>query len=377
MDLDWAKQIQVMNKYVMDWRWKAFASKIDPAQLKTSVTDYLCPKLEVGLAHANITQQICNSWTSTITFTICHRGGMSTIGTLNKMGFCLLADIPDLWLRAQTSRATELLVNLNTKICLSGRSTRARLCNLFSLSASEITSTLQKLASQALKKREYNRLVPTIQYLKSLSINIIAKSAGDEKPLKLVSDIERLLKYEKPQAIFVYTDGSTTPRGKHSNSGLGIVITDQSDKTLFSGGMVVRADGNNFIPEVAAAAIAIKACPRGLPMNLKMDSKAAIGAITKGLVSERRRVRAPGRAWLNFCRLDYQMKKQHLKVEHVSSHKGTLTTEQQRNELGDTIATNIAVRVKASLLTHILQSLRNNMFFNTGKHASKATRVHI
>ena len=51
--------------------------------------------------------------------------------------------------------------------------------------------------------------------------------------------------------------------------------------------MVVRADGNNFIPELAAAATTIKVCPVGLPMTLK-DSTAAIGAISKGVVSERK-----------------------------------------------------------------------------------------
>src|SRR3954467_13829745 len=32
MDLDWTKQIQVTTKMIMDWRWKAFARELDPAQ---------------------------------------------------------------------------------------------------------------------------------------------------------------------------------------------------------------------------------------------------------------------------------------------------------------------------------------------------------
>ena len=51
MDLNWDKQIHVMNKQVMDWRWKSLAAKADPAQLKCSVTEYLLPRLEIGLAH--------------------------------------------------------------------------------------------------------------------------------------------------------------------------------------------------------------------------------------------------------------------------------------------------------------------------------------
>jgi hypothetical protein len=75
LDLNWGKQIQIMNKCIMDWRWKAFAAKVDPAQLKTSVMDYLLPRLEIGLAHADITEQMCNGWMSTIMFTICRCGG--------------------------------------------------------------------------------------------------------------------------------------------------------------------------------------------------------------------------------------------------------------------------------------------------------------
>ena len=59
---------------------------------------------------------------------------------------------------------------------------------------------------------------------------------------------------------------------------------------------MVRSDGNNFIAEMAAAAIITKACPPQLELVLRIDSMATIGAITKGLVSERKRFRAAGRA---------------------------------------------------------------------------------
>ena len=166
----------------------------------------------------------------------------------------------------------------------------------------------------------------------------MCKIKEDKKPLYLVADIQAALGKQQPQSIIAYTDGSTTPLAKNPNSGMAIVITDQLHRPLWSGGGVVRADGNNFIPELAAAAIVIKACPKGLPLTLRMDSKAAIGAISKGLVSERRRVRAPGRLWLNFCRKDFLEKKHHIRVDHVSSHKGTLTKEQQGNDMADVIA---------------------------------------
>src|ERR1043166_6151033 len=96
--------------------------------------------MEIGLRHAEITEDMCKSWISTIIYTICHRGGMSSVTTLNRSAFLLLSGIPNMWMRTQTTRAAELLVNLNTQYCECGRSTRARFCNLVKRPASELKS---------------------------------------------------------------------------------------------------------------------------------------------------------------------------------------------------------------------------------------------
>src|ERR1051325_2678510 len=133
MNLDWSKQRQVMTKTVMDWRWHALVAKVDPAQLKSTIIEWLLPRMEIGFLHANITEKMCNGWLSTIIHTLCYRSQMSTVHTINKKAFCLLAGIPDLWMRAQTTRATELFVNLNTQYCLSGETTRARFCSFMAM----------------------------------------------------------------------------------------------------------------------------------------------------------------------------------------------------------------------------------------------------
>src|SRR3978361_1165896 len=99
---------------------------------------------------------------STIMHTICHRGGMNPV-TLNKKGFFLLAKLPDIWKRMQTSRATELFVNLNTKYCLSAV---ARFCSLMGLPVSEVATAVTTLLEQKNKinKRQNCRLAATIQY---------------------------------------------------------------------------------------------------------------------------------------------------------------------------------------------------------------------
>ena len=184
------------------------------------------------------------------------------------------------------------------------------------------------------------RMVHTLKYLYTQDIKVLYRS--DQKSMvisPLVQEITSALSQVPVGGkIIAYTDGSTAPRGKQANSGSGIFITDVEHKKVWSGGLVVRTDGNNFIAEMAAAALVTKACPPYLQLLLRIDSMATIGAITKGIVSERRRVRAAGRAWLNLCRSDFVEKEGNIKIEHISSHKGTGTPEQVGNDAADRLA---------------------------------------
>ena len=92
--------------------------------------EFLLPRLETGLLHANITEKMCNAWTSSIISTFCQRGGFPNGHSLNRMAFCLLAGIPDLWLHLNTIRSTELLCSLNSRNSDAGLSTVARFCAL-------------------------------------------------------------------------------------------------------------------------------------------------------------------------------------------------------------------------------------------------------
>ena len=125
----------------------------------------------------------------------------------------------------------------------------------------------------------------------------------------------------------------------------------------------MRTDGNNFLGELAAASVAIKACPINYPLILHTDSTATIGSISKGAVSERRRIRAAGRPWLNFRRNEFLEKHPRVKLEHISSHKGTSTKEQQGNDTADIIA-NEYRRLGESKHYPTSIPLRNHLFCN-------------
>ena len=61
--------------------------------------------------------------------------------------------------------------------------------------------------------------------------------------------------------IYGFTDGSSRSREKAPNSGIGIVIYDSDKKLLWEGGLGIRTDGNNYVAELAAAAILLCSTP--------------------------------------------------------------------------------------------------------------------
>jgi hypothetical protein len=118
LNLTSTTHIEYMTKTINTWKWKARTEQVDPAQLTTTVTELLLPKLELGLLYAyGITEQMCNRWTNTIIQTIfqdAHMGKMTT-KLLPKDAFTSLTGIPRLWERLKTLRITEFFVATNSK----------------------------------------------------------------------------------------------------------------------------------------------------------------------------------------------------------------------------------------------------------------------
>ena len=254
----------------MNWRWRALAQKIDPAMLANTVTEYLLPKIELGLLFAyGISEQMCRSWTRTIIDTLAATANMTkTITRLMSIeATCCLAGIPDIGLRMQTLRITEFFLLINSSNCISGKTTLARLCALKHKSPAQMEQVLQQLFDKDTKinHRKENRLGDTVKWMKNLSLHITEK--GEDKsdiPEKINNLAQVLRQSTKPnQHILVYTDGSTeTRKRKSKNSGYGIYITTSTHIPIFLDGGTVRSDGNNFIAEMAAATVVISTSPR-------------------------------------------------------------------------------------------------------------------
>src|SRR3984885_9514720 len=178
------KQIQMINNTIMNWRWRALAQKIDPAMLANTVTEYLLPKIELGLLFAyGISDQMCRGWTRTIIDTLAATANMTkTITRLMSVeATCCLAGIPDIGLRMQTLRITEFFLLINSSNCISGKTTLARLCALKHKSCAQMEQVLKQLFDKDTKinHRKENRLGDTVKWMKNLSLHITEK--GEDK----------------------------------------------------------------------------------------------------------------------------------------------------------------------------------------------------
>ena len=149
----------------------------------------------------------------------------------------------------------------------------------------------------------YNRLGSVVKWLKETNLVLTNKPEDKTDILSQVKNLQSVLHPLQTQRLKIFTDGSTQMKGRKSeNSGFGIVVLDEKNQTLYKEGGIVRSDGNNFIPEIAAAAIVLNALPNHLYADIFIDSQATIAAIKEKPLSERRRIRSSGRAWKTFIR---------------------------------------------------------------------------
>jgi hypothetical protein len=89
---------------------------------------------------------------------------------------------------------------------------------------------------------------------------------------------------------------------------------------------------------MAAAAIILNALPRHLHADIYIDSQATIAALSNKATSERRRIRAPGRAWRNFISHTMKQKMGQFQVHHIRAHQGQKNRFQIGNDRADQVA---------------------------------------
>jgi len=159
-----------------------------PCKSRSRATEvlWLLPRLDCGLLHATITERMCNAWLSTILHTLCSLSDMRSFSSINKKAFCLLAGLPDLWMRLHTTRAAELLVNLNTNYCLCGNSTIARFCSLMGTTSRNIAQAMHDFEPKGTcYTHATNRMSSTLKYLKESGITFANRRETAKSPSRL------------------------------------------------------------------------------------------------------------------------------------------------------------------------------------------------
>ena len=131
---------------------------------------------------------------------------------------------------------------------------------------------------KSVNTRQGARITSTLQYMKKLNLIISNKFQEDNTPLKVVEEIRQTLGSQSRGHFFADTDGSTDPKSSPANSGSSILLTDDQHRHVWKV-VTVRSDGNNFIPELAAASCVVKAVPIDATVTLRIDSMAAIGEL--------------------------------------------------------------------------------------------------
>src|SRR5690349_12693018 len=134
----------------------------------------------------------------------------------------------------------------------------ARLYDL--TNATDISSVITYLKTKVLKQKKFFRIIPSLQFLLSLGLELADRPQSSGTPLSLVEELRRTFEdmHMSSRSALVYTDGSTSVRSSSLNSGCSIIVTDEKHNHVWSGGMVVRTDRNNFIAELAAASVVVK-----------------------------------------------------------------------------------------------------------------------
>jgi len=234
---------------------------------------------------------------------------------------------------------TELYVALNTENCDVGRTSRARISSLAGLSGDALPQALRMLPNLNLNhKGKWNRHVETVKYWGMRNIYLIPNDHSPNPLQETKDSILAAITEHGARHIRAFTDGSTDPKSKQCISGLGIALFDEKKEQIWQGGAPIRADGNNFVAEAAAAALVLDAVPPTATLQLHIDSTATIGAIQKGRLSERRNIRSAARNWVNLAKSAASRRATPVDVVHVRSHQGEATFEEKGNSLADQLA---------------------------------------
>lgn len=355
LTLDWTKQKDIISQAIAHFNGSLKHHHIDLLMASNAYREYLLPKIELGLTHAEIDEKQLQAWTTTILRGITKAANTRQGYSIKQSAMLSVCNIQSLLDFRQTIIATELMVSLNSQCIIP--STRAAwhrvrvaariqsddlIAMVYTFQATMINRyarNLIALRDTGLRMRmnpspwwtEHSKIVATrtdlspIQYMESIA-------STERLHNTIIKLAETRTQQTTPQTI--YTDGSTKPRGTAPNSGFAACWKGQDDRMhCTSGGL--RTDRNNYLAEMAGILAALIIAPSNSEVIIKSDSQAAIATLSRKKVTERERIRCPGRAFVTTIQKLIVARRAPTSFQYVRAHTEQDHEDAKINDIAD------------------------------------------
>lgn len=328
LNLNWQDQNQKMNTLVMTHLRRMRVNRLEPYEKISMTREMIIAQLDAGFQVSEIPQLLLKKWNSAIMHEILRGPRWHSTFSVNPQAINCLTGIQDLQVYYHARRLGELLVRLNSRHSIAGRTARAR------------WKCLRTTANGYIGPSRTNRVA---RILNAGSKYFQAEVRENPPRDWYLDDLRREVEKVVPSGshAVAFTDGSTIPGEPVSGAGVCFVV---ENRVVWSGGFRVFTNGVNYVAEYAAASLAVALTPPDSTLDVYEDNLGAIASQLKVNPKERVRIRSAARAWRNTFEY-YVLRRSSTCIHHVLSHTGKDDFASRGNEAADQVA-RLAVQQK-------------------------------
>ena len=394
-ELSWRAQRKQMQSTINQFRAQCRRNKLNALTCATAVREYLIPKLELGLKHADLPEKVLDKWNAEIRFCVLHTTTIRAPTKISKAGFHIIANIPNLVQLRKTIRAAELHIRLNSEEPPASKSIWARLTKMTRSDNPDNIVQYLNSSKAAGKQDSVGRAIKAMQQL-----NIFAQQNPSMDATEQVHIVEESADlswsawvakqsdpYSKPNAVFksthpigaivAFTDGST-PIHAEGCSGVGVVLKREGHKDIEIA-EAFKTSGNNYAAELMAILTTLKITPINSELTIFTDSKSAVQGLQKefALLSERKQLRTPARPIVrSIHKILQQRKNVSTRLEWIRAHTGESNPYATANKRADELANEGRKKGEGMRLPEFTHN-ENKIIFRTGNEKKQDSKqVH-
>ena len=360
LNLSWKEQRNKMQSHINMFRAQCRRNRLNTLMRATATWEYLLPKLDIGLKHANIPPLTLTKWDSELRCLVLQNTSMRSKHSLCKAAFHIITNIPSIKLLQDIVQTAELHIRLNSRQEPSSKTLWTR---LFAESESKekaeaieylngdishrsvtwlhrAANAMQRLnISATFNRQPWYKNAPDTFEETELSKQIFPLQMWQEaegKPYRRVESTYRGL--TSTQVTTAYTDGST-PVGERGCSGIGVLIQQQGH-TEIKIAEPFKTSGNNYAAELMAILLAMRVTPINAPLTIFTDSLSAVQGLEKEFdyVSERTWSRTPARPLVRSIHFMRKLRSAPTELRWIRAHTNSEDPHSIGNGIADTLA---------------------------------------